>query len=94
MSNYKMKEMNPFIRARQYAAELKEKKDKTGTPLTNTQLSFRSGYCQAMRDFAYVRRQAVTANKNNHGYMERSYTKSDFEKMFETATDFSGNDIF
>lgn len=31
MSNYKMKEMNPFIRARQYAAELKEKRQDGNT---------------------------------------------------------------
>lgn len=76
MANYSMAAKNPFIRAKQFCAELRNKRSQSsGDDLSVTQLSFRSGYCQAMRDFAFLKENEkqelheVTCGRN--GYEER-----------------------
>lgn len=76
MANYSMAVKNPFIRAKQFCAELRSKRSQSsGDDLSVTQLSFRSGYCQAMRDFAFLKENEkqelheVTCGRN--GYEER-----------------------
>ena len=76
MANYSMAAKNPFIRAKQFGAELRNKRSQSsGDDLSVTQLSFRSGYCQAMRDFAFLKENEkqelheVTCGRN--GYEER-----------------------
>lgn len=76
MTTYSMAAKNPFIRAKQFCAELRNKRSQSsGDDLSVTQLSFRSGYCQAMRDFAFLKENEknetheVTCGRN--GYEER-----------------------
>lgn len=76
MANYSMAAKNPFLRAKQFCAELRNKRSQSsGDDLSVTQLSFRSGYCQAMRDFAFLKENEkqelheVTCGRN--GYEER-----------------------
>lgn len=76
MANYSMAVKNPFLRAKQFCAELRNKRSQSsGDDLSVTQLSFRSGYCQAMRDFAFLKENEkneaheVTCGRN--GYEER-----------------------
>lgn len=76
MANYAMAVKNPFIRAKQFCSELRNKRSQSsGDDLSVTQLSFRSGYCQAMRDFAFLKENEkqelheVTCGRN--GYEER-----------------------
>ena len=76
MANYSMAAKNPFIRAKQFCSELRNKRSQSsGDDLSVTQLSFRSGYCQAMRDFAFLKENEkqelheVTCGRN--GYEER-----------------------
>lgn len=76
MANYSMAAKNPFLRAKQFCAELRNKRSQSsGDDLSVTQLSFRSGYCQAMRDFAFLKENEkqelheVTCGRN--GYEKR-----------------------
>lgn len=76
MANYSMAAKNPFLRAKQFCSELKNKRSQSsGDDLSVTQLSFRSGYCQAMRDFAFLKENEkneaheVTCGRN--GYEKR-----------------------
>lgn len=76
MANYSMAAKNPFLRAKQFCSELRNKRSQSsGDDLSVTQLSFRSGYCQAMRDFAFLKENEkneaheVTCGRN--GYEER-----------------------
>ena len=77
MANYAMAVKNPFIRAKQFCSELRNKRSQSsGDDLSVTQLSFRSGYCQAMRDFAFLNENKeqelheVTCGRN--GYEPRT----------------------
>ena len=77
MANYSMAVKNPFLRAKQFCSELRNKRSQSsGDDLSVTQLSFRSGYCQAMRDFAFLKENEkneaheVTCGRN--GYEERT----------------------
>lgn len=84
MANYSMAAKNPFLRAKQFCSELRNKRSQSsGDDLSVTQLSFRSGYCQAMRDFAFLNENKeqelheVTCGRN--GYEERPAQNLDMQ---------------
>lgn len=94
MANYSMAAKNPFLRAKQFCAELRNKRSQSsGDDLSVTQLSFRSGYCQAMRDFAFLKENEkneaheVTCGRN--GYEERPSQNLD---ILQTSSSSSSSD--
>ena len=88
--SFQMTTCNPFVRAKKFCEELKSKKcdDK---PLTNTQLAFRSGYTQAMKDFAELNKNA--SFKSDFGYQERHYTKEQLDEIFKNSRNFNIDEI-
>lgn len=98
MANYSMAAKNPFIRAKQFCAELRNKRSQSsGDDLSVTQLSFRSGYCQAMRDFAFLKENEkqelheVTCGRN--GYEERPSQNLDILPSSSSSSDKELNDV-
>lgn len=87
--SFQMTTCNPFVRAKKFCEELKSKKcdDK---PLSNTQLAFRSGYTQAMKDFAELNKNA--SFNIDHGYLERDKSEITFTSYYDSHN-FSGDDI-
>lgn len=92
MANYSMAAKNPFIRAKQFCSELRNKRSQSsGDDLSVTQLSFRSGYCQAMRDFAFLKENEkqelheVTCGRN--GYEPRTSQNLDILQTSSSSSE-------